>query len=141
MNRFSYFQGLIARTYPDLAYHDVVVKVDYTVNPPAYELTPLTEYVVASGSIIYIPTLNGDADAQNEALIKNVKQNREKYAVFESVIASGEGTKCIVTIVPSRIWRPDEGSVAGEYVEGELRIEEDDADMFELQHTLNINTT
>lgn len=63
MNRFSYFQGLIARTYPDLAYHAIVVKIDYTVNPPAYELTPLTEYVVASGSISYIPTLNGDADA------------------------------------------------------------------------------
>ena len=121
--RLPHLRGLLKKEYPTLSYHDVVIKVDYYVNPPTYKITPLAGYTTG-------PTAGtANAEARNVALIEKVQQNREKFALLESRVACGEGITCVLTLVTGEFWISDDGLIGGGLVEGENDGDANDEDM------------
>lgn len=139
IKHLPHLRGLAKKEYPNLTYHDVVIKIDYTANPPTYKLTPLTEYNTGQT----MGTAN--AEARNDALIEKVQENREKYTLLESLIAAGQGRTCVLTLGTGEFWVADKGLIGGGLVEGENDDGEepgpgtalDDVDMFRARRVLN----
>lgn len=98
INHLPQLRSLAQRDYPGLAYHDLVVMVDYTVHPPTYELAPLTGYTE------YRKIRTPSAEARNNALIENVEQNRDKYTLFESFVTTGQGKTCVLSLGTGNLW-------------------------------------
>lgn len=106
-------RGLLKKEYPGLSCHDVVIKIDYYVNPPTYKIIPLTGYSIGP------TTSTANAEARDVVLIEKVQQNREKFALLESRMGCGERLERVLSLVTGAFWTLDEGLVGGDLVEGE----------------------
>jgi hypothetical protein len=92
---------MATKEYPETVNTDLVVCIDYLVNPPKFSVVPIAEYDKHQPETD--STVN--AEARNEALIERVRDNPGKFTVIQSKIANGRSKQLVLTIVTGGFWQ------------------------------------
>ncbi|KAF8215211.1 hypothetical protein K438DRAFT_1561466 [Mycena galopus ATCC 62051] len=92
---------LARSNYPNLRSCDLLIRIDYTVVPPAYSVVPLTE-----GGRHDIPT-NGsaNAEARNDALLERVRENPDRFGLIQSKVENGATMQLVMSVVTGNFWQ------------------------------------
>ncbi|KAJ6585582.1 hypothetical protein B0H19DRAFT_1368857 [Mycena capillaripes] len=113
----------LARTeHPALRSCDLLIRIDYTVVPPAYSIIPLAvtgrDDLPTSGS--------ANADARNDAIFERVRENPEQHRLIQSQIVNGAVAQMVLSVVTGNFW--EDGDAEGHEEEGGMETNVDDVD-------------
>jgi len=109
---------MATKEYPQTVNADLVVCIDYLVNPPKFSVVPIAEYDK------HQPETDGtvNAEARNEALIERARENPGKFTIIQSKIANGQSKQLVLTIVTGGFWQARQEA----WVEDDAEDEDDD---------------
>lgn len=109
---------MATKEYPQTVNTDLVVCIDYLVNPPKFLVVPIVEYDK------HQPETDGtvNAEARNEALIERARENPGKFTVIQSKIANGQSKQLVLTIVTGGFWQARQEA----WVEDDAEDDDDD---------------
>ncbi|KAJ7094703.1 hypothetical protein B0H15DRAFT_830575 [Mycena belliarum] len=127
----------LARTeHPALRPGELIMRVDYTVVPPAYTVLPLADVqahdMPAKGS--------GNAEARTDALLERARADPERFGLIQSRVVSGERMQEVLSVVTGDFWEDDlEGDATGATSEDEMGDTiVDDVDLMMARRALNM---
>jgi hypothetical protein len=85
--QLPHLHGLTKKHYPSLKQRDLVVKTNYAVYPPTFDVVALMGYTTG---------LTGGTS--NDALVEKLQENKEKYALIESRVLCGQSRACVLAV-------------------------------------------
>ncbi|KAJ8454929.1 hypothetical protein ONZ45_g19115 [Pleurotus djamor] len=99
-DHLSLLKEIAAKKYPGVPLTSLVACVNYDVSDPVYGVELLYGYEKLQ------PQTGGSAVAiaRNEALIERVQENPDRFCLFQSRVANGEGTQLVLTMVGGDFW-------------------------------------
>ncbi|KAJ7160279.1 hypothetical protein C8R46DRAFT_1001507 [Mycena filopes] len=101
----------LARTqYPALRSGELVIRIDYTVVPPAYTVIPLAD----AGRIELSSAASANAEARTDATLERARENPDRYAIVQSTIVNGAQLQLVVSVMSGGFWEGDEGGAVAD---------------------------
>ncbi|KAJ7256876.1 hypothetical protein B0H12DRAFT_1015743 [Mycena haematopus] len=99
-HHLPFLRRLASSTYPALRPCELLIRMDYTVVPPAYSVVPLAEAdqqdIRTNGS--------ANAEARNDALLERVRENPDRFGLIQSRIVHGVSGQLVLSVVSGNFW-------------------------------------